>query len=576
MKYTKQEKILLFIESFIILIAGIYNIGKLGNPYFTPDETGYWAAGAWMRGIDWSPVFSHSAYYGWGYGLILSPFFVVKNSVLRFQCAVLLNAIFLVVSFFLLVQVCEQLFDTVEKKKIILAAGLTVLFPYNIVYAHLTMCEVFLMMCFLISVKAFLIFCRNQSEIAMVVFVLSLFLQLATHLRTLAFLIAASIAILFMMVTKKISIRNIILFVSGIVIIWVIVNYVKENLLLGQYTSDIGTIRHKGNESVASGLKIFTYYSVAETVEALIYSIIGKSYYLIAGSFFFVLWGFKYLLGNVWDSLKKAVRRENTQCQWKVYTLWYIFFSFLGAFGIDCIAMMFTGRIDNLFYGRYVENTVSILICIGIIKVLEKRISWIEVSFWSAYLLAGALILYNRIQNLEISVALPLQSSGLAIFFPKNNRQYANLFTFYAVLVVILLSFIFYYFVKKNEKIAFAIISLVWCIGSYNTLTSNVYPEIKRMNYIIEAIEEVKAYDRDIYTLIPEDRNRYVAAWVDACWMQFQLGEQTLDVVEEKNLQELKEKQLLIISKAYPNAEKIVQNCNFMWENERVYIVESR
>ena len=86
--------------SIVMFLLGIANIRLLYGPIIMPDETGYWAAGAYFAGCDWQGVMRLSPYYGVGYGLFLAPVIAIFREPLAiYHAAIIENVIFWIFSF---------------------------------------------------------------------------------------------------------------------------------------------------------------------------------------------------------------------------------------------------------------------------------------------------------------------------------------------------------------------------------------------------------------------------------------------------------------------------------------------
>lgn len=162
-KVIKKSGFVTLLVAIIVILVYLFRIQIMKTPYYS-DELGYWAAGAWMNGIDWSPVFSRSAYYGWGYGVILAPLFLISNSAIRFQAAVFINIMLMLCSYLLLVSINAHIFPHIKKYMISIVSGTTILYSYNIVYAHLTMCESVLIFCSFSPLKRLLICAKTEKS----------------------------------------------------------------------------------------------------------------------------------------------------------------------------------------------------------------------------------------------------------------------------------------------------------------------------------------------------------------------------------------------------------------------------
>ena len=98
----------------IIMVITLFFVGEKNVPYVLGDEFGYWTSAAYFFGYDWSGIASINGYFSFGYGLLLTPLFLLKDSVLMYRTAIVMNALFLVGSFVLAYIAGQKLFPKIR------------------------------------------------------------------------------------------------------------------------------------------------------------------------------------------------------------------------------------------------------------------------------------------------------------------------------------------------------------------------------------------------------------------------------------------------------------------------------
>ena len=83
----------IFVGGLLISILSLYNISNTTQMSVLNDEFGYWANAAYFYGYDWSGISFMSPYYSWGYSILLIPLFLIKNPVIRYQSALVINVV---------------------------------------------------------------------------------------------------------------------------------------------------------------------------------------------------------------------------------------------------------------------------------------------------------------------------------------------------------------------------------------------------------------------------------------------------------------------------------------------------
>ena len=154
MNYSRFEKILFGIFACIIFVVVVVNMQKHIGPIVVPDEIGYWSTGNFFAGKNWNGIMKDSSYYGWGYGLILAPicFLFSGHPVFSFRMAIILNALFLVLVFYLIYKILVQLFHKLDIHLAMLISFVVTLYSGNIYYSNTTYCETALLLFFVLSI----------------------------------------------------------------------------------------------------------------------------------------------------------------------------------------------------------------------------------------------------------------------------------------------------------------------------------------------------------------------------------------------------------------------------------------
>ena len=103
----------------VVFLLGRWRLAEVGQPILFNDEYGYWANSAYLMGEDWSSVTSRIGYYSYGYSLLLVPLRYLAqqfwwNWDILYQSAVVLNALMLVGSYLLSMQICRRFFKDIH------------------------------------------------------------------------------------------------------------------------------------------------------------------------------------------------------------------------------------------------------------------------------------------------------------------------------------------------------------------------------------------------------------------------------------------------------------------------------
>lgn len=142
----KKELIVQCILALLVFMYGTYRLSEVGQPILFDDEFGYWSSSSFLLGIDWSSVTERIGYYSYGYGLLLVPLRIVgtwfmwtwKN---LYQAAVVLNSCMLAGSFLIALKLSKRYFNKTNWLIRSIVCFAAIIYPSNIVYAHITWTE---------------------------------------------------------------------------------------------------------------------------------------------------------------------------------------------------------------------------------------------------------------------------------------------------------------------------------------------------------------------------------------------------------------------------------------------------
>lgn len=102
-KVNLKNMVIIFISMIVISLVNLVFTNQNYTLSNIMDEFSYISMGAYFAGYDWSSLTSiWSAYYSYGYSILLAPFFLIfDNYQYVYYAAMILNWIFLLGSFLL-------------------------------------------------------------------------------------------------------------------------------------------------------------------------------------------------------------------------------------------------------------------------------------------------------------------------------------------------------------------------------------------------------------------------------------------------------------------------------------------
>jgi len=314
------------------------------------DELGYWGAGAYFAGSNWSGVLNHSAYYSYGYGLILAPFFYLsKSPVLMYRCAILLNCCFIAFAFWTSIKIFHKLFKNINSYLLMITSFVTFLYASYIVNSTITWSECLLILLFWLILDYMLRICEKPAKKDIFLLAFLLVFNYTVHQRTLGILVAGIIVILYMRMKMRITWSHLLIFVSCLLIFLSGHRYIKEALQSTLYNNS-----SLGNDysALANSTLLYEWFDILK-------SVCGHLFYLGVSSFLFIYLG-------LFAILTKLIGKAN-----KNNTFYPLLVFAMLAFGanimISGISMRSPMRIDHAVYGRYNESITGFFLLYGML-----------------------------------------------------------------------------------------------------------------------------------------------------------------------------------------------------------------
>lgn len=375
----KNEKTMVFLCALIVCALHIHGVYKIFYPCII-DEIGYWGVAASLQGYDWSEVMANVPYYSYGYSFIIAILIAfIKDSVLVYQMQIVLNGIFLAGSFVLAYDVSKKLFQSVDRKYLLLISMTVNVYSGHLVLTNTGLTEgLLILLCWMNVLLVYNYVNRNQIKYLISIIIISIYAY-TVHQRMLAMIFASVVVIILKIFSdKSINWKRIfcILFIAaGILLVGVFI----KNIFISDVWSNTDEAYRNINDYSVQFEKIkglFDLKILFETVQELL----GLVFYIGIATF-----GTAYI--GLFDVIKNAINYFKGKKENFIYV--YIGLLFLGLLGISTIYYSAgIDRADQAVYGRYIEVSYGIIVLVGLKKLLElskKNILYsLSVPFWMA------------------------------------------------------------------------------------------------------------------------------------------------------------------------------------------------
>jgi len=203
-----KEVLFQCVLAIVIILLGTYRISESTMPILLDDEYGYWSNSAFFTGDNWSSITSKIGYYSYGYSLLLAPIRLLAKRygltwAAAYQLAQLVNVSFLVVGYFLAIQLCKRYMKNLDPIVRSVACFAVMVYSANLFYAHISFTECTLNGVFWIFLYLMMKVIDKPSVANHIGYAVTAFYIYTVHQRALAILITSVIVILYLKLIKK-------------------------------------------------------------------------------------------------------------------------------------------------------------------------------------------------------------------------------------------------------------------------------------------------------------------------------------------------------------------------------------
>lgn len=374
----RSDRCLLAAFSIAVLLLHVFYIERTHGPIVYADEMGYWGHAANLTGNIWSGVMDGMPWYAFGYSFLLAPiFFVTTDMELMYRTAVALNALLELFSFWLAYKTVRQLReDKTDVAGATAIAFTAVSYTSYIFHAHIAWSETLLS--FLMWLILYEILLLEKSPELWKAFLLGVTVGVSyiVHSRMLAVIAAVLLTLAFLLWRKIIHARHLL---STFVVIALALG-VSLEISRGFHTlvNDSAMLRELGlhiefsrdntlSDQIAKAGQIFT----GDGFRKLMIGMTGQVWHLLSASY--LLAGFGVLF-----CVKMAVRGVREHKNVGVY----LFPVYAALFTIPMTSLFFINyqydakagrvRIDTLFFGRYIDLFVGLLLLMALVWLYDQ------------------------------------------------------------------------------------------------------------------------------------------------------------------------------------------------------------
>lgn len=421
------------------------------------DEFGYWAHAVSATGYNWKELIAETPYYSWGYSLFLIPITIIfPTPTLWYKAAILLNTVFLLLSYYFCYQCGRKLFPAINDKVLALISLIVIIYPSNILNTQITWTETLSYLLVWINIYLLILLENRFSNKYFIMIIIVSLYSYAVHKRNIGIMLTNFFIVILLLIKHK---KNI--FHYFLLPLLLICGYHGIELLnTHQINSLWGNSQTSSLNNVSVNTETITSYASRFTQNSgnLFSSMLGKlMYLLIAFEFTFpitIICFFKDMCANLKE-----------KCIFKNYIVSKLAILLVAAamFGICSLQMNYwQGRKDYIVYARYMENALGPLLLLSIAETLlyirEAKLS-LYITF--TLLLIGYIPLFYCINNANggfVYICSPIIGGFYKLF--DNTTQTFTLLAIILIAIFIMLC-IGIYSKKAKQRMAL----LLLCFG---------------------------------------------------------------------------------------------------------------
>lgn len=442
-------------------------------PNILMDEYGYWSVGAYFAGKDWSALNAITSYYAYGYGLLLSIFIrIAPSPEACYQMALCFNGLLVAGSFLVGYFTTCRLFKQADRRYMAAAHLAISLYPSFLFNAQIAWSETLLMFLFWVVVyfilrlveKPRLDFCIAVVFVAMYMY--------TVHQRSLGILLSVMLLLIYLTLRKRLPLWQ---FVIVVVVFGLL--YVLQSELKGIVQRDVwpstDASRLAVNDFSGQSSKIQALFT-AEGFGNLMYNILGRLLYFGVSTALILYVSLGRLCTGVFRHIKALFAREQEPDFERNILAIFLLMSFLSTLMIASIYMLYPERVDQLFYGRYIEGTIAPILAVEMCSLISGEYRH-KKKYLAVYLLGMvvvAVMLFFRLNGSELSDFFISCSNAMArFFFDDNTNMYFFLFSAIGVSVLVGSLVLLGINGKKKRNLAGAglLLALYWFfLGNYS------------------------------------------------------------------------------------------------------------
>lgn len=419
---NKKEYLIFIIFCLGTLVLRLFYITKGNGPFVYEDELGYWSHAAHMAGYTWAGVMDGVSWYAFGYSFVLLPALLLSSQMaVAYKAAVLFNVLMCLFVYGLAYAIARRLFPSLDVFQRGMIAFTATSFSSYIFYSYVTLCET------LVSLLAWLIFYEIVSLEERDAWWKGALLGLAAgfaymvHNRMISIAGAVFLCVFLLVFLRRLNWKTAVLCLAAFAGMFVLnglikaylVGMVENNSVLGMlgFDAELGRA-NSGDAQMQKVLGLFTPNGLLQ----FFLNVFGQVWECLSATYLLFGLGAAYAVCRICNSWKE---RENV-CPYLfpvIAVLMSVAMTAVFFFSLPLAVVDGRTRIDPLFYTRYNECYLGMILLLGIGMLFEeKKARWKMLAGTAAVYLVLALWMVSRVGNTDDKYLNVISAIGIHIF----------------------------------------------------------------------------------------------------------------------------------------------------------------
>ncbi len=547
-KFSKnaQYLIVLLLGAVVFLIYG-NNVKDICSVWQIGDEVGYLMNAAFLTSHDWNSIYEVIPYYGYGYSVILIPFFLLFHTGVEIiRCAVFVNILCIIFTYFIQIAVMKMMTKDNRLHVLALISFIMCFYPYVAGMAFQVISESLLVMLFWLSIFLFCKALQTKKIYYYIFYSFCISYMFFVHARAIVILAAALITMLVFVFWKKIHLNYAIVFGCSFIFFFVI-GYLIKNYIINSIYTGITTEGELQNRNIITATYIgdrLKWLFNIKNVELYIHGFFAKLFYVLTSTLGMIAIGVCYIY-------KELIKREKKLSDAQLGGMIFLMLSFLMMFLVCCING--TGTSDNFtyfFYGRYFEYAMFPIVFIGIYECINSDLNTKEISILILLCLISGIIsshIINYLNSNEIHIDV-YRIAGFAGAIMQNDNFTDLMFYLTTITILNIVAIYLFNKIHKGKIILLMLVMFYFysssstCIDTIKQTNQRSFPDTEIAEYII------KHYNGDTVYFI-NDEYKYYGFYSR---MQVLMPEIAMEVIQASQIDQLEQNSYFITYKGYP------------------------